>query len=388
MPHLTQSPVVVRHTMKIFTKISSLLILSSIAQTCFGQTQKNYVIKGHFTNAEGQKVYLIKRAQSYHSYEKTNIIDSSIVKNDNFIFKGHVKEPDYYSILFNKDWKPFILDNSPLSFSGDANEYLSKSSIKGSKEIEYLQKFQSYTATFNTPLNNTADSSMAADARGDSILAMKFADENQIINMHLLDTIVFFIKSNPTSFKSLYELNQNFKSFGIDKSKMLYNNLTERLKKHSLGKELKYNIFFATELIGLNKKAISFSQNDTSGNMVALSDFMGKYLLIDFWASWCGPCRAEHPNLKKAYSKYQSKGFDILSISLDNDKAAWTKAIIHDSIIWKNVSDLKGWKNEAAKKYVITEVPTNYLLDRQGKIIAKNLKGEALLNKLKELFGD
>ena len=140
-------------------------------------------------------------------------------------------------------------------------------------------------------------------------------------------------------------------------------------------------------MTAINKKAISFSQKDTSGIEISLSSFKGKYLLIDFWASWCGPCRAENPNIKNAYQKYKSKGFEVLGVSLDNDKSAWTKAIINDSLTWTNVSDLKGWKNNIGQKYVVSAVPANYLLNKDGKIIAKDLRGEKLIKKLIEIFG-
>jgi thiol-disulfide isomerase/thioredoxin len=164
--------------------------------------------------------------------------------------------------------------------------------------------------------------------------------------------------------------------------------LSPILKNHSVGKQLKYQIFEAEQLTALNKKAIIFQQADTANNIVRLSDFKGKYVLIDFWASWCGPCRAENPHLKNVYSKYFTKGFDILGVSLDNNKAAWINAITKDQLPWKNVSDLNGFKNAVAKSYAITELPTNYLLDSQGKIIAKNLKGDSLIEKLKSLFGE
>ena len=125
-------------------------------------------------------------------------------------------------------------------------------------------------------------------------------------------------------------------------------------------------------------KAIDFTQADTQGKPVKLSDFRGKYVLIDFWASWCVPCRQENPNLVKAYAAYKSKNFEILAVSLDNKNENWLKAIEDDKLSWVHVSDLKGWDNTVAGAYAIRAVPNNYLIDPNGIIIARNLRGEAL----------
>ncbi|MBB6271885.1 peroxiredoxin [Pedobacter cryoconitis] len=126
--------------------------------------------------------------------------------------------------------------------------------------------------------------------------------------------------------------------------------------------------------------APDFTQNDVNENPIKLSSFKGKFVLIDFWASWCKPCRAENPNVIKAYAKYKDKNFEILGVSLDEEtgKTAWIEAIKKDGITWPQVSDLKGWKNEAAKLYAIKSIPQNFLIDPSGKIIATNLRGEEL----------
>jgi thiol-disulfide isomerase/thioredoxin len=374
------------HYMK-HPKIQFILFSLLLHICCLGQKSQGYRIDGTFKNADGQKIYLIKRGQMKFDYEKTIFIDSTIVKNGRFVFSGRVKEPDYYSILYKNDWKPFILDNSTLTFVGDAKEYLHKSKISGSKEIQWDEELRNSKEKFITLLNTTADSSMAADSRGDTLLAKLYADSNQAWNKKMYEKDRQFIATHPNAFVSLFFLDAGYKDFGFKDSKNLFNKLSKNLKNHSLGKEVAYKIFEGEHIAALNAKAITFSQADTAGNNISLSSFRGKYLLIDFWASWCIPCRAENPNIKNAYKNYKSKGFEVLGISLDNDKDAWVKAIIKDGLTWTHVSDLKGWKNEVAKKYIVNAVPANYLLDPEGKIIAKDLRGEDLLKKLTELFG-
>lgn len=137
---------------------------------------------------------------------------------------------------------------------------------------------------------------------------------------------------------------------------------------------------------GEGAEALDFKLPDVNGKMVALSDLRGKVVLLDFWASWCGPCRMENPNVVKMYAKYKDKGFEILGVSLDKEKEAWLQAIRQDGLTWKHVSDLKYWQCEAARLYNVTGIPMTFLIGKDGKIIAKNLRGPALENKLKELF--
>jgi peroxiredoxin len=167
----------------------------------------------------------------------------------------------------------------------------------------------------------------------------------------------------------------------------LFNGLSKDVQKSAAGVSLKKNIdAFMTVRIGA--EAPLFTSPDTAGNAINLKDFRGKYVLLDFWASWCGPCREENPNVVKAYAQFKDKNFTVLGVSLDqkNKHDAWVKAINDDGLVWNHVSDLKFWDNDVAKLYAIRSIPQNFLIDPKGRIVGANLRGEELFKKLEELI--
>lgn len=200
---------------------------------------------------------------------------------------------------------------------------------------------------------------------------------------------VVFIKKHPDYFVSLLAFNDVVGPLPSDIAglKKIYNTLDKKIQQTATGIKTK-TLLNKFDAVSIGRIAPGFSAPDTAGKTVNLSDYRGRYVLLDFWASWCGPCREENPKVVAAYQEFKSRNFDVLSVSLDQDgkKADWLKAIHADNLTWTHVSDLKYWSNEVAKLYMVRSIPQNFLIDPQGKIIAANLRGDELIAKLKVLL--
>ncbi len=325
-------------------KLVVLTFLLSIYGLVYGQsTSSSLQLSGTVIASPAKKVYLQKFQNKMFF-----TIDSAVVEHGKFQFTTSVELPELYGLTLDPSKSPLyvFLENNNIEVSLDSSAYYEHSKVIGS----------------------TAN---------DLFTAYKLQRRVQIDQ---------FIQEHPKSIVSAYILYRDF-SYRLTPDEIRHNiQLLDPSLHTSPYVNILQELVPVLESVQVGKKAPDFSALDPDGKTIKLSDHLGKYLLVDFWAAWCGPCRRENPNVVKAFQKYKDKGFDVFGVSLDKNKDAWIKAIQHDGLTWTQVSDLAYWNSAPAKLYGVRAIPANFLIDPSGIIIARNLRGEALEEKLNELL--
>jgi peroxiredoxin len=378
-------------------QIFSFVLMAAVVVSSCNATgdPNNFTVSGKITHAPSQNIFL---EQIVYDNAAPKVIDSGKLTQDgNYKLKGVSKEQNLY--LLTIDHKPvsiLINDNDDIRLSADLNTSFSSPYISNSDATKslytFLKRFRSSDSMLATTYN-TMDT-LAKQNPNDSsliILQSKGAQELQSLSAYMKD---FIKKSNsPAAIYYALSVAASKNVVNLQELDSLATQAAGRFKGHSGLEAMKTAIAQAKSSNNtnegaswVNKQAPNLTMNDINGKPVSITDFKGKYVLIDFWASWCGPCRKENPNVVAAYNKYKDKNFTILGVSLDQDKDSWVQAIKNDNLAWAQMSDLKQWQSAAVSTYNIEGIPFNVLIDPTGKVIAQELRGPALEQKLAEVL--
>ncbi len=367
---------------KIFFATFCFLLATSFVPA-FSQLKNEVSIKGTLKNNTYTSATLFQIGK-----EMNQVAIIPIDKDGNFTYNLELKATDFYRLQF--DNSTFVMcifqAGENVEISTDVKDFMNQLMVKGSEQTEQVFKNQKLITTTKAKLDSISNASYQnmANPKYDSLQKVYSAAYDKI-NKKLTVALSEFVEKNLGSLAILF-IQDNLK---VDENIDLYSKADSVMMKRYPENFYVNNFTMqieASKKTRLGSVAPDFTLPDTNGVNVSLSSFKGKYLLVDFWASWCGPCIKEVPNVQKLYADFHSKGFEILGVSLDKDKASWTRALRTKPLPWTQVSDLKYWKSMVVPLFNISGIPYTLLLDKEGKIIAKGLRGDDLYKKVESLM--
>jgi len=382
-------------------KIVLTVLLVSLLSACENKDENSFSVSGTLHNAPSKVIYI---EETIITTGEKKVKDSADIGSDGkFSMKVTATEESVYNLRLQNDASPFatiINDASKINIEADFSKQYDFYDVTGSKDSKTIKD---YLAKVSEMQRDRFDMYLKIDSirknKGDSALAENLKAKQKDIARQLKAYTQQLIQQSNKASLALFILatyqgmgnNPNYRINGFTGQELI-GLLNEMLNKFpgrtdiaGLRNSVESQI---PKTIWVGKEAPEISLPDTEGRTIKLSSFRGKYVLIDFWASWCGPCRRENPNVVEAYNQFRNKNFTILGVSLDRpgQKDAWIKAIVDDNLNWTHVSDLKFWQSEVVPVYQVGSIPFNVLVDPEGKVVAENLRGNALEQKLQEIL--
>lgn len=366
---------------KLFT-----LIVGSVLFLAACSNNNVFTVSGKLANAKDTSFFVVKLDSG-----KFKVIDTiAIDEQGNFEYEGVSTEESFYKISNRGYTFDFTAKNGDhLEFEADAASTYEPYTIKGNANSILLAQLNGIYVQYTEHLQDLNNEYEEAQKKGtvniDSLVSVLNLKENTFTGK-MIDSVKQFITSNKQSLVAIYAFNYLDPNQNVEFMVDFANGLAASANKnHPFAKSFLEQVA-TLQRVSIGQPAPELNLPDVNGNIIALSSCKGHYTILDFWASWCGPCREENPNLVKVYNQYKDKGLMIYGVSLDKAKEPWVEAIAADKLNWIHVGELKYWASEAAKSYQVNAIPSNFILDKEGKIISKNLRGADLEAFLKKLF--